>query len=98
MELGNQFASGIVVSLILDWLKNSGWFRWLSPDSEKWVKMTFGGVAAFITTVGITYTFDYNPTTHGWHAGIDIPSLHAMWDFAKQWAFQEFVYRAQVKK
>lgn len=105
MELANQFGAGIIVAYLLQFLKNSDKFRFLNTqDSSKW-KAFIGFIAAFLTTVGIHYTFDYN-VNEGGQLLINIPSLsdmlQGMWDMSKQWAFQQASYdgfvRSGVKK
>lgn len=96
MELGNQFASAIVASMLLDYLKHSGWFPWLSPDSVKRLKVICGASAAALATAGIVVTFDYDIASGG-GASLTLPPVHVLWDFAKQWALQEFVYRTQQR-
>lgn len=100
-ELGNQLGAAVVVSTLLEALKRSDKFRFLnSEDSGKW-KAFIGFVTAFLTTIGIHYTFDYNPMVGG-KVTFEIPAamvvFHSTWDFAKQWAFQQFVYMAGIKE
>lgn len=100
MELGNQFGSAIIVAYFLEALKHSRFFPLLSDENTKRYKMIAGGIAAFLVTVGIHYTFDYNPTGNG-VLTITLPTLeqfgHAIFDFAKQWAFQQGAYDSMVK-
>ena|SRR5215510_5914539 len=100
-ELGNQFGAGIIVSYALEVLKNSNKFRFLNQaDSSKYKKI-IGAIAALITTVGIHYAFDYNETGNG-VITIVLPTqmefYHAVVDFCKQWAFQQFAYDVAVKE
>lgn len=99
-ELGNQLGAAVVVSAFLEALKKSNHFRFLNMnDSPRW-KAFISFLAAFATTVGIHYTFDYNPSAGG-VLTIAIPTvpilMHSSWDLAKQWAFQHFVYTAGIK-
>lgn len=99
-ELGNQLGAAVVVSAFLEALKTSNKFRFLNVnDSAQW-KAFVSFLAAFATTVGIHYTFDYNPEAGG-VLTIALPTapvlMHSTWDFAKQWAFQHFVYIAGIK-
>lgn len=99
-ELGNQFGSAIIVSYLLEYLKNSSWFPLLSQLSNPRIKTIIGALAAFVTTIGIHYAFDYHPDSNS-TITIIIPSipelLHSIMDFAKQWAMQQFTYDTAVK-
>lgn len=100
-ELGNQLGAAVVVSTLLEALKKSDKFHFLNmADSSRW-KAFIAFLAAVLTTVGIHYTFDYNPMVGG-RVTFEIPAVmvivHSVWDFAKQWAFQHFVYIAGIKE
>lgn len=95
-ELGNQFATATVAVFLLEHLKVFPWFRWLNAESAKPVKVAFGFVMAVLSTVGITYTFDYDPSSGGQFL-VMIPSLHVLWTMAVQWVWQEIAYRKLVK-
>lgn len=95
-ELGNQFAAAAVVAFVIEHLKLLPWFSWLTPTSEKWAKVTAGFVGALLSTVGITYSFDYDPSAGGQFL-VMIPSLHVLWTMAVQWVWQEIAYRKLVK-
>ena len=101
MELANQFGAGIIVAYFLQYLKNSKKFGLLNEASSARYKALIGFIAAFITTVGISYTFDYNVNTGG-SLSLSLPSLtmafHGIWDFMKQWAFQQASYDGFVRK
>lgn len=99
-ELGNQFGSAIIVSYLLEYLKGKDWFPLISYLSSSRAKAIVGGLAAFITTLGISYAFDYHPSGNS-TLTIVIPAIpqliHSLLDFAKQWAMQQFVYDTAVK-
>jgi|SRR5689334_22826225 len=99
-ELGNQLASGMIVSYFLEILKNSNKFHFLNQEDSGKYKKLIGALAALVTTVGIHYAFDYNETGNG-VLTIVLPTapefLHAIVDFGKQWAFQQFAYDVAVK-
>lgn len=95
-ELGNQFASAVLVSQILEVLKNSNWFGLFTPKTSVRVKYIIGIAAAIITSLGISYTFDYT-AANGGTVILHLPAFHVLFDAAKQWAFQEFVYKAGIK-
>ena len=99
-ELGNQAGTAIMVAYLVQWLKTSGWFGFLTPASETRIKVAFGALAAFVTTVGIHYAFDVDLTGHSVFT-LTIPTgaelFHSASDFGKQWAFQQFAYKTGVK-
>ena len=100
-ELGNQFGSAIIVSYFLEVLKNSNKFKFLNQADSESYKKVISAIAAFITTIGIHYTFDYD-LGQGGQLILALPSFtvasHAIIDFAKQWAFQQFSYDVAVKE
>ena len=95
-ELTSQMSGGLVAVFIVEWLKNSGWFTWLTPTSSKRIAVIFGALSACLTTVGVGVVFDYN-VLNGGHVDVTLPSVHTLFDFARTWAFQEFTYRVQRK-
>lgn len=95
MELGNQFGSAIIVAYCLEWIKNSS-IPILNQFNTARYKAIIGFIAALITTLGIHYTFDYNPS-HGGRLILDLPSLHSMWDLLVQWALQQASYDGFVR-
>lgn len=99
-ELGNQAASAIAISYALEYLKHNPYFPLLRElDTVKWKKF-IGFCAAFATTIGIHYAFDYNATGNG-VITIVLPTyielLHDVADLLKQWAFQQAAYDGFVK-
>ena len=99
-ELGNQAGTAIMVAYVLEWVKRSGWFPFLSATSSERLKVMAGALAAFATTVGIHYAFDVDLTGHSVFT-LTIPTgaelFHSASDFGKQWAFQQFAYKTGVK-
>lgn len=95
-ELANQLTFAPVVAFLIDHLKALPWFRWLNTDSAKWVKVLAGFLGAAVTTVGITYSFDYDASNGGQFL-VMIPSLHVLGTLVIQWVWQEIFYRKLVK-
>lgn len=95
-EFGNQAASAIAVSYFIEVLKSSNHFNFINEESAKKIKVLIGAIAALITTVGISYTFDYDQSSGG-SLVLHLPALHVFLDYFKQWAFQEFVYNVGVR-
>ena len=95
--LGVSVGTGLLLSFVLESLKNASWFPWLNLKSStlnRWVSV----LMAFLATVGINYMWDEatrNLTIH-------IPTLGGflllLWQFGVQWAFQKAGYRAVVKE
>lgn len=92
-------ASAIVVTTILELLKRSEKLSWINRDSGK-TNATLSAVAALLTGIGLTYSFDFNPESGHFHAEFsgnvwDILNMlgHAFW----QWCQQHFTYQLAVK-
>lgn len=101
MELANQFGAGIIVAYLIEYLKKSNKFHFLNEEHSARYKSIIGFIAALLTTVGIHYTFDYDISSGG-IVTLLIPGVgeifHSLWDFAKQWAFQQASYDGFVRK
>lgn len=93
-ELGNQLASAVLVSQLFELAKGYGFI--ISSDTAKHVKIILGFLTALITSIGISYTFDYDPGSGG-QIIFHLPALHTIFDVAKQWAFQEYIYRTGIQ-
>jgi hypothetical protein len=100
-ELANQVGAGVIIAYALEALKKSNHFRFLNEDQSGFYKGAVGFIAALLTTIGIHYTFDYDYNVGG-QLIFTIPSLevfgHSIWDFMRQWAFQQASYDGFVKK
>lgn len=96
MELSSQWSIAIVVSLLIEYLKRKNWFPWLSDEHTKAWKTFVGAIAAFLTTIGLTWAFEPNETGN-YVFTVVLPTLHQLWHFVQQWALQEFSYRVTQK-
>jgi hypothetical protein len=99
MELANQLGSSIIVAYFLEWLKTSPLPILNHLDTSRY-KAFIGFIAALITTVGISYTYDYNFASGGTitFAVPDVSTLfHGLADLIKQWAFQQGAYDGIVR-
>lgn len=91
--------SAIVVAL-LQWLKQSPWFPWLTTESEKLNRVIAAMLAAF-TAIGIHIAWNHGaaPGTYMVEvSGLTLMGvLSGMWAWAKSFVFQQIIFRATVK-
>jgi hypothetical protein len=92
-------ASAIVVTTIIEMLKRSKKIAWINHDSGR-VNATLSAIAALLTGIGLTYSFDFNPESGHFHAEFsgnvwDILNMlgHSFW----QWCQQHFAYSVAIK-
>lgn len=91
---------GIFVMYIQRWLKKFSWYSALIqkfPMADKRVHQLIAGVIAFVTAIGVSYTWAVGVDGVR-HLTIDIPSNQALLDAAWNWATvyitQNFAYDA----
>ena len=88
-----HFTIGAVTVAALQWLKGSTWFPWIQAGQTKLLR-ALSALAAAAAAVGIGYTWnahDHSLTITGLTlSGIAV----ALWAWLKQFAVQEFMYRA----
>ncbi len=90
--------TAIFVSVAMQILKNTPLFPWLSRNSGK-LNAAISVLAAFATSVGIIYSFDYDELT-----GAFLFNIHGnLWDAwhvithtAGQWATQHLFYKGFI--
>lgn len=90
--------SAIVVSVLLQVLKNTPFFPYLSRNTAK-LNSAVSIVAAFVVSIGIIYQFDYDDAT-----GAFILNVHGnLWDVLHtiehtigQWAAQQVAYKGLI--
>jgi hypothetical protein len=95
----DQAIWALMVSLLIQYLKNRPWFGWLTPQSSARLQAQFGFVAALITSLGIHFAVSGSIFGDG-GATVTVTGLsfNAFKDFAWQWASQQAWYRALVKE
>ena len=95
-EIGNQVALGVFLVCLLEYLKQSQWFRWLTPGTSETIKRWVNVGVAAAATIGISINFDGWTLVNGGDVHAHIPALgtmvHAVFDFGKQWGVQQYVY------
>lgn len=92
-ELGAQATTAIFVSFIMQWVKKSRFFPWLTVETETlnyWVSV----IIAFLTGIGIFVTWSQGTLTI---SGLTATNIgHALVRGVEQWAFQTTAYRALI--
>ena len=99
--LGGQITLSAVIILIMQWAKNTPWFKFIQPTTDKfnrYLAIILSGAAA----VGIHVGYD---TGFSWFAGgiimLKWPGIvalgHGGWEWLQSFAIQEWMYRSGVK-
>jgi hypothetical protein len=96
----HQGGVGVIFVYLLEWLKKSNWFPWVSQNSgtlNRWI----GLAIAFGTSVGVKAVAEGTSQT-GWHIALTIPPLAVMVDTlvhaATQFGEQQVLYHCAVKE
>jgi hypothetical protein len=78
--------------VVMQWLKKSSWFPWLTAESDKANKAVAAFMAA-IAAIGIHYTYDASTATLTL-TGISFAALgHGLWHWLQSYAVQETIYK-----
>lgn len=88
----------LLVSVGMQVLKNSPIMPWISRDTGK-VNAWIGGALAFLSSLGIATTFDWNAETGQFAAGFSGNAwelLHVLLHFPVQWAQQQVWYKMAI--
>jgi len=87
-----------MVSMLIQWLKKSPWFGWITPATSARIQTQFGFIAAFLTAAGIHFAVS-GSILDGGGASITVTglSINAFKDIAWQWASQQGWYQLVVK-
>lgn len=99
--LATQFTSSAVVVYLMQKLKNAKWFP-LVQDGRAILNRIVSIAAAFLTAVGISWSWTKDPAT-GLHtfaiANIGMWSMiYGVWHWLNQYALQETIYQATINK
>jgi hypothetical protein len=102
MEGGNVYvasgAAAILVSTFLQIMKNSEVFPWVNRNTGR-LNTILSIIAAGLSTIGISYSFDYSVETGAFTLGVagnfwDL--MHWLGHWITQWAAQHSVYKAFI--
>lgn len=95
-DITAHLTTGAVVVYVIEYLKRSQWFKWLSADSATTNRIV-SGLAAAAMAFGISAT---GSADTGWV--IHVPSLAVLmvgiWEWAKQYVLQQVLYDSVVQK
>ncbi len=92
----SQVTASAVVVMILQWLKRSNYFPWLSGETET-LNKAVAAIAAAFTAVGIHYSYDADLHTIT-ITGITLTAfVHGAWHWLQAFSFQELIYRGALK-
>jgi len=96
---GDQAIWALMVSFLIQWLKKSPWFGWITPQTSARIQTQFGFIAALVTAAGIHFAIS-GSLLDGGGASVTVSglSINAVKDVAWQWAAQQAWYRQLVKE
>lgn len=98
-ELTTHLTTGAMIVYILEWLKRSRWFPWIS-DHQKTLQRVLSAGAAVVVAVGINWNYD--PAMEGGTLvihGLNAQTvLAAVYEFLKQFMAQQVIYDTIVPK
>lgn len=90
-EVIDHLTTGAVVTYVIQWLKNSGKFSWITVETKK-LNRFISAILALAISLGISYS--YNPEARD--LTIHIPTMTvfmlAVWEWAKQFISQQLIY------
>lgn len=97
----NEIVSQVVIaglcSYVLERLKKSSWFPVIDMNTKKLNSFVAAGMAA-AASIGINFQYDQTAGTL-LISGLTLATFHhVIWDFAKQYLFQQMVYDTAIKK
>jgi hypothetical protein len=91
--------SGIIVAL-LQWLKKSTWFTWLTVESQK-ANRVAAVVLSFFATIGIHVTWNHGALPGSYMLGVTgltlMGVLLGLWAWIKTFVMQQIIFHATVK-
>jgi hypothetical protein len=98
--LAGQAGIAVITVKVIELLKRSERFRWLTCDSER-LNRKVGMIVAAITSMGITSTVVGDWTwTSGATVTINLPPMSVLFEavtrFATQYGMQQIVYRQTI--
>lgn len=95
--LTSQLTTAYMISALLQWLKNKPWFPFTNINTAALNRATAMALA-FITAVGLHYTFDAEGGVLT-ITGLTVANIaHTAWASVQQYALQQGVYKGLVKK
>lgn len=93
---GWQVALSALITFVLEHLKQSSWFPWLSQQTEGWNRIA-SVVLAAIGAVGIHAEFDATAGTLV-ITGLTLGGLlHFVLEWGRQWLYQQLIYKGVVR-
>lgn len=89
----------IMISFVIQWLKKSTWFGWITTQSPARLQTQFGFLAAVLTAAGVHFAVAGSfLDNNGVSFTVTGLSVTAFKDIAWQWAAQQTAYRVVVKE
>jgi len=94
----NQAIIGAFSSHVIEFLKNTKLFPFLTAESSGQYKRYFSVLIAFITAIGLTYSFEATTRNLIIHIPTFQDILHGSYDFLKVLMFQQMTYKVTIKE
>ena len=95
--LTSQITAAYMASALMEWLKTQRWFPFVADNNPR-LNRAFAMAAAFITSVGLHFTFDAQAGVLT-VTGLTVANiLHGLWGWVQQYALQQGLYKGVVKQ
>lgn len=86
--------SAVLSTLIIQWIKNSGWATWFTRETAR-ANLALSIFAAGLATAGVHFTFDATSDTIA-IIGVAAFFQHGIWQWFVQWVAQHAAYKGLV--
>jgi predicted ferric reductase len=93
--LNQQIPLAVISTYLLQWLKGTRLFPWLTMESQRLNRMA-GVVIAFCASVGVLFSFDHAAGVLTISGLTTANLLHVGARFLQQWVYQQGSYRMLV--
>lgn len=94
-EAFSQISAATIAVSIIQWLKKTTILPFVNENSA-WINRIVATLAAFVTSVGIHYSFDVAGGVLTVSGLIWSNILHSVWDIVKAYAVQHLIYKGII--
>lgn len=95
-EILSQVVVAGLSSYVMERAKKSPYLPFLTMETKR-LNGVIAAIVSAVATIGIHFTYDSSAGTL-MITGVGLTSLrHGLWDWAKQYLFQQFVYDTAIK-
>ena len=96
-EVFSQMTSAAMMVYLLQWVKQSGWVPWITPDTKR-LNRLLSTVLAGASALGIHFAFDVQAGTLVISGLTTVGVGHGLWHWFNQVISQQVIYDTVAKK